>query len=226
MNKNRIPESRDGARHKSPTNRLQPKKLLEGFMESLSPKQRDRLEDFGVWIDGCKDLALRTCSDVKAGIQYARDGRADRDYRSFGMNELPRMANAMRELAYNCGSGCPENYLDRRNWLNKHENDYEDWLDSHDVMSILDDERDYGRIPTLRELAEKDKTCIGNRAWRDDLVYAASILDEYQKALWHGYYSDFDLYGYDEAERRAKMIEARFREVWGWIGTMLPSMSD
>lgn len=225
MNKNRIPESRSAARHKSPVYKLQPKKFLDGFMESLSPKQRDKLEDFGIWLEECRYFVRRTCSDIKAGIQYARDGKADRDYRSFGDEELPRMANAMRKLAYDSGLGCPAKYLDRKNWLNKHEDDYEKWLDSHDVLFIID-YPDNGHIPTLRELAEKDETALSNRAWREDLTYAADILDTYQKALLYDYYSDFDLYGYDEAERRFKMIKDKYREVWEWIGEMLPDISD
>jgi len=213
------------ARHKSPVSRLQPKKILNGFMESLSPKQRDKLDDFEIWLEDCRYFVRKTCSDVKAGIQYARDGKADRDYRSFGDEELPRMANAMRKLAYDSRLGHPGKYLDRKNWLNKHEDDYEKWLDSHDVLFIVD-HPDNGHIPTLRELADKDETAIGNRAWREDLTYAADILDEYQKALLYDYYSDFDLYGYDEAERRFKMIKDKYHEVWEWIGEMLPDISD
>lgn len=226
MNKNRIPESRDGARHKSPTNRLQPKKLLEGLMESLSPKQRDKLDDLGIWLEDCRYAVRKTCSDVKAGIQYARNGWAKRDYVSFGFNEPSRVANILRSMANN-SLGCPGVYLDRENWLNKHEDDYEKWLDSHTLIAILDgDYPEDGRIPTLRELAEKDDTALGNSAWTDDLLYAADVLDEYQKNMCDDSYIDTEIYGHDEAERRRQMIEAKYREVWEWIGKMLPYMND
>ena len=180
-------------------------------------------------IEKLDTLRVKTIDDLKragrwsrSAFQRANRGWSDSDACDFGFIELRRLSELLEQLSIKT-YGYPSQYA-RDDWLNSHEDDYDEWLKSpaRTIGRIVDDSSvDFNTA--FNETVEDYG--VEASAWMQDLHHASLVLKEYvDRADVEAICNETDLYGREESDRRSKTIEAEFQRTWAWIGRWILSM--
>jgi hypothetical protein len=177
---------------------------------------------------------------VKRMFQRVRRGYDDYDVWNLGDREIDRLSSLMLELA-RTDHGYPPLYIQddgdanihngRRYWLNKHDDDYEEWLKTpwnrFSIVSI-----DWSKIGSTKDFNHKLNETVeeygaDGAAWIQDLYYASRVFRRYSLL------NDTALEDYEDRTLGIvgdngddKRIESEFKRVWAWMGEVLPYMWD
>lgn len=192
----------------------------------------EKADDFAMDVSIARGKVRGAVRSVRYAVQRVRRGYSERDLWNLGDDEVLRLANMLEDFAYTM-HGCPADYEDRRYWL-KHRDDSDKelakWMDSialgPNAESIPTGEgKGRHKLFRFQTVAECG---VMYCAWYEDLTLAAEVLKEWH--AWQGcgdlFFRAEQVYGYEEAERRHDAAEARFREVWAWLGLNMGTIWD
>lgn len=179
----------------------------------------DLLDGLGtIWLKAIGGLG-KARNWSHSAFQRVTRGWSDDDVWELGFVELRRLSELLERLSVET-FGHPSQY-ERKDWLDQHENDYEEWLQSpaRTVEKIMWD-ADHHVVDLDKAFNETvEEYGVEASAWRQDLHHASMILKEYvNRADTDALYDEINLYGQEESDRRSKIITAEFQKVWEWIG--------
>lgn len=179
----------------------------------------DLLDGLGtIWLKAIGGLG-KARNWSHSAFQRVTRGWSDDDVWELGFVELRRLSELLERLSVET-FGHPSQY-ERKDWLDQHENDYEEWLQSpaRTVEKIMWD-ADHHVVDLDKAFNETvEEYGVEASAWRQDLHHASMILKEYvNRADTDALYDEINLYGQEESDRRSKIITAEFQKAWEWIG--------
>lgn len=179
-----------------------------GKLDTIRVKIIDSLKRAGHW--------------PRSAFQRANRGWSDGDVYDLGFIELKRLSGLLEQLSIKT-YGYPSQYV-REDWLNSHEDDYDEWLKSpaRTIGRIVNDSSvDFNTA--FNETVEDYG--VETSAWMQDLHHASLVLKEYvDRTDVEAICDETDLYGREESDRRSKAIEDEFQRTWAWIGRWILSM--
>lgn len=158
----------------------------------------------------------------RSAFQRTSRGWSDSDACDLGFIELKRLSGLLEQLSIKT-YGYPNQYV-RKDWLNSHEDDYDEWLKSpaRTIGRIVNDSS-VDLNTAFNETVENYG--VEASAWMQDLHHASLVLKEYvDRADVKAICDETDLYGREESDRRSKAIEDEFQRTWAWIGRWILSM--
>ena len=175
---------------------------------------------------------------TKRAGQRVSKGYDDHALWNLGDEELRRLSKMLVEFA-ETAHGYPLSYIQddsvsgikngREHWLDKHENDYDEWLESRWApvgFNTLDwnhatvDDINRSLNETVREYGPDAA------AWIQDLYHASVVLGRYvdRNDDMLDSYENIKL-GLDTKEHD-DMVEAEFKRVWAWLGDVILNIWD
>lgn len=180
-------------------------------------------------IEKLDSLRVKTINGLKraghwsrSAFQRANRGWSDDDACDLGFMELRRLSGLLEQLSIKT-YGYPSQYV-REDWLNSHEDDYDEWLKSPArTIGRIADDSSVDFATAFNETVEDYG--VEASAWMQDLHHASLVLKEYvDRADVEAICDEADLYGREESDRRSKAIEDEFQRTWAWIGRWILSM--
>lgn len=180
-------------------------------------------------IEKIDSLRVKTINGLKraghwshSAFQRANRGWSGDDACDLGFIELKRLSGLLEQLSIKT-YGYPSQYV-REDWLNSHEDDYDEWLKSpaRTIGRIVNDSS-VDLNTAFNETVENYG--VEASAWMQDLHHASLVLKEYvDRTDVEAICDETDLYGREESDRRSKAIDDEFQRTWAWIGRWILSM--
>ena len=179
-----------------------------------------------------------TIGKTKRAGQRVSKGYDDHALWNLGDEELRRLSKMLVEFAETT-HGYPSSYIQddtvsgikngREHWLDKHENDYDEWLESRWAPAGLNTlDWSHATVEDINRSLNETVREYGPdaAAWIQDLYHASVVLgryaDTYDYRVEH--YDDLK-YGLDSNEHY-ETIEAEFKRVWAWLGDVILNIWD
>jgi hypothetical protein len=183
----------------------------------------------------------RSCKETKHAWQRAFRGYDDYALWNFGHSELLRISKLLETLSVT-SHGYPMKYVydpkaddadehgSREYWLNKHDDDYDEWLTSRArtihqlVHDSMDSKKTYDYHIWNETVADYGPAAA---AWSQDLHHAAYVIKRYVDVL-----DDEDYVWYNDqkahldTQEHLQIVKDEFTRVWLWLGPLMLDIWD